>query len=114
MGKVGRPIKRTAEAVVKDIRRQTRRKFGSVPSKIFEYSKLGLPILYFGGGVGEDIIKNNKLAWIAKAGDYEGLNLKIAKLIKSEIAYDLKNKIKNTAQENFSFNAQLNNIARLI
>ena len=28
MGKVGRPIKRTAEAVVKDIRRQTRRKFG--------------------------------------------------------------------------------------
>jgi transposase len=29
MGKVGRPIKRTAEAVVKDIRRQTRRKFGS-------------------------------------------------------------------------------------
>ena len=29
MGKVERPIKRTAEAVVKDIRRQTRRKFGS-------------------------------------------------------------------------------------
>ena len=29
MGKVGRPIKRTAEGVVKDIRRQTRRKFGS-------------------------------------------------------------------------------------
>ena len=29
MGKVGRPRKRTAEAVVKDIRRQTRRKFGS-------------------------------------------------------------------------------------
>jgi hypothetical protein len=27
MGKVGRPRKRTAEAVVKDIRRQTRRKF---------------------------------------------------------------------------------------
>ncbi|MFT5216552.1 MAG: hypothetical protein ACI83H_001680 [Glaciecola sp.] len=93
MGKVGRPIKRTAEAVVKDIRRQTRRKFGSVPSKIFENSKLGLPILYFGGGrEGEDIIKNNKLAWIAKAGDYEGLNLKIAKIIKSEIAYDFKKK----------------------
>ena len=29
MGKAGRPIKRTAEGVVKDIRRQTRRKFGS-------------------------------------------------------------------------------------
>jgi len=29
MEKVGRPRKRTAEAVVKDIRRQTRRKFGS-------------------------------------------------------------------------------------
>lgn len=29
MEKVGRPRKRTTEAVVKDIRRQTRRKFGS-------------------------------------------------------------------------------------
>ena len=29
MGKVGRPIKRTAEAVVKDITRQTRRKLSS-------------------------------------------------------------------------------------
>lgn len=29
MGKVGRPRKRTAEAVVKDIKRQTRRKFSS-------------------------------------------------------------------------------------
>jgi len=29
MGKVGRPSKRTAEAVVKDIRRETIRKFGS-------------------------------------------------------------------------------------
>jgi transposase len=29
MEKVGRPRKRTAEAVVKDIRRQTRRKFNS-------------------------------------------------------------------------------------
>jgi transposase len=29
MGKVGRPRKRTAESVVKDIRRQTRRKFNS-------------------------------------------------------------------------------------
>lgn len=91
-----------------------KRIYGSVPSKIFEYSKLGLPILYFGGGEGEDIIKKNNLGWIAKAGDYEGLNLKISKIMKSDITYDLKNKIKNTAQENFSFNAQLNKIARLI
>ena len=39
MGKVGRPIKRTAEAVVKDIRRQTRRTFGSLKKKSESFLK---------------------------------------------------------------------------
>jgi len=31
--------------------------YGSVPSKIFEYGALGFPILYFGGGEGENIVR---------------------------------------------------------
>ncbi|MEJ2113868.1 MAG: glycosyltransferase family 4 protein [Flavobacteriaceae bacterium] len=39
--------------------------YGSVPSKIFEYARLGLPMIYFAGGEGEKIIKKFKLGWIA-------------------------------------------------
>ena len=38
--------------------------YGSVPSKIFEYGSLGFPILYFGGGEGETIVKENNLGWV--------------------------------------------------
>ncbi len=48
--------------------------FGSVPSKIFEYATLGFPILYFGGGEGEDIVHKNNLGWVVKVGDYDELN----------------------------------------
>src|SRR5690606_8008009 len=34
-----------------------KRIYGSVPSKIFEYTRLGLPVLYSAGGEGGDIIK---------------------------------------------------------
>lgn len=37
--------------------------YGSVPSKIFEFSRLGLAILYYAGGEGEDIVKNSQLGW---------------------------------------------------
>jgi Na+/H+-translocating membrane pyrophosphatase len=39
MEKPGRPFKRTAEAVVKDIRRQTRRTFGSLKKKSESFLK---------------------------------------------------------------------------
>ena len=51
--------------------------YGSVPSKIFEYSSLGFPILYFGGGEGETIVQNNNLGWVARVEDYQDLNEKL-------------------------------------
>jgi glycosyltransferase involved in cell wall biosynthesis len=89
--------------------------FGSVPSKIFEYSSLGFPILYFGGGEGEAIVNENNLGWIAKVGNYSSLNLVIqslSKLTRSEInqkkkevsetskAFDLRKQIKNLLDSN--------------
>ncbi|WP_034042332.1 glycosyltransferase family 4 protein [Wocania ichthyoenteri] len=82
--------------------------YGSVPSKIFEYARLGLPIIYFGGGEGETIIKDNQLGWIAKAGNYNDLNKVIAKIKSFNIDLELKQKIKKTALNNFDFNSQLN------
>lgn len=81
--------------------------YGSVPSKIFEYSKLGLPMLYFGGGEGEQIVEKYALGWTAKAGDYTDLNTVISNISKTDIDLDFKNKIKKTAFENFNLQKQI-------
>lgn len=88
--------------------------YGSVPSKIFEYAKLGLPILYFGGGEGETIVKKHSLGWIASSGNYENLNLVISKIDSADITIAFKNNIKITAQKNFCYSTQLSEIITLI
>ena len=81
--------------------------YGSIPSKIFEYTKLGVPIIYFGGGEGEHIVNEFDLGWIAEAGNYGNLNSVIASIKKSELNSELRNKIKETAILNFNLNKQL-------
>ncbi|MDP5158444.1 MAG: glycosyltransferase family 4 protein [Flaviramulus sp.] len=81
--------------------------YGSLPSKIFEYARLGLPMIYFGGGEGETIIKKHQLGWIAEAGNYIDLNKVISKINTSDINLNYKNKIQQIAIEEFDFNMQL-------
>ncbi|HEX9825206.1 MAG TPA: glycosyltransferase family 4 protein, partial [Flavobacteriaceae bacterium] len=71
--------------------------YGSVPSKIFEYARLGLPMIYFGGGEGENIVEQNKLGWVAKAGNYENLNEVISKLKKTSFNLESRQCIKAAA-----------------
>ena len=83
--------------------------YGSVPSKIFEYGSLGFPILYFGGGEGENLVEDNKLGWVASVGDYEDLNAKlqtIAALGKSDLDAK-KNQIFNQARLEFNLDNQM-------
>jgi len=87
--------------------------FGSVPSKIFEYATLGLPILYFGGGEGEIIVEKYRLGWVSQPGDYKALNNLIKSLKKNEI--DIKQKaIKETAYQHFNFNSQIKRLGDFI
>ncbi len=81
--------------------------YGSVPSKIFEYAKLGLPMLYFGGGEGETIIKKYNLGWVAEAGNYNDLNILISSINPSDIPQVYKEQIRQTATEKFDFEKQL-------
>jgi len=81
--------------------------YGSVPSKIFEYARLGLPMLYFGGGEGESIIGNHKLGWIAESGNYSNLNKVISAIKKKDLSIDYKKNIQKCAIDNFDFNRQL-------
>lgn len=84
--------------------------YGSVPSKIFEYASLGFPILYFGGGEGESIVETNQLGWVADVGNYTELNQQlklISKMNPSELAA-MKERIFNTAQQQFNLDGQMN------
>lgn len=84
-----------------------KRIYGSVPSKIFEYAKLGLPMLYFGGGEGETIIKNHELGWVAEAGNYEKLNAVIASINTQMLSKTMRQKIMERSSNVFDFKAQL-------
>ncbi len=84
--------------------------YGSVPSKIFEYAKLGMPILYFGGGEGETIIQNHNLGWVAEAGNYGHLNSIIKSINKTALNLEFKREIQTKAYKNFDYLAQMNRL----
>jgi len=84
-----------------------KRIYGSVPSKIFEYAKLGLPMLYFGGGEGETVIKKNGLGWVAEAGNYNNLNTIIDSITHETLGLDKRQKIMEKGKVVFDFKSQL-------
>ena len=88
--------------------------YGSVPSKIFEYAKLGLPILYFGGGEGESIINNNKLGWIAHEGNYNHFNKVLKSITLEDLNLEFKTSIKDTAKYHFDFKIQLEALKKIL
>ncbi|OMQ12334.1 glycosyltransferase family 4 protein [[Flexibacter] sp. ATCC 35103] len=83
--------------------------YGSVPSKIFEYSALGFPVFYFGGGEGENIVEENNLGWVVPVEDFEQLNatlIQISALGKTEIQ-KMKKDIFIHAKSHFNLDAQM-------
>jgi glycosyltransferase involved in cell wall biosynthesis len=86
--------------------------YGSVPSKIFEYGALGFPILYFGGGEGENIVREFNLGWVANVGDFSSLNtslIKISETGKKEIQ-TMKKQVFDVAEKNFNLDFQIKNL----
>jgi glycosyltransferase involved in cell wall biosynthesis len=89
--------------------------YGSVPSKIFEYGCLGFPILYFGGGEGENLVLDNKLGWVAEVKNYEELN-KILQKINSldyKSLEDMKKRIFNETKSIFNLDNQIKKLILL-
>lgn len=83
--------------------------YGSVPSKIFEYGALGMPILYFGGGEGEQIVSANQLGWVADVADFDELNAVLKSISENGKAPldAMKGQIAATAKRNFNLDEQL-------
>ncbi|PVX45899.1 glycosyltransferase involved in cell wall biosynthesis [Flavobacterium sp. 103] len=86
--------------------------YGSVPSKIFEYGALGFPVLYFGGGEGEAIVKENNLGWVAQVGNFESLNTALIEISKTgkEPIQMLKKQVFDYAENHFNLDFQIKNL----
>ena len=84
----------------------TNRIYGSVPSKIFEYTRLGLPILYFAGGEGGKIVAKEFLGWVIPVNNTKKLQEFINTISENELNMYPKEKIQNTAVSVFNFEKQ--------
>ncbi|WP_298146202.1 glycosyltransferase family 4 protein [Flavobacterium sp.] len=87
--------------------------YGSVPSKIFEYSKMGFPLIYMGGGEGSDIVRNFKLGYDVETGDYKRLSELISQVAQLDSAerLALKSEVYHTANRSFNAVEQFQNLA---
>ncbi len=86
--------------------------YGSVPSKIFEYGSLGFPILYFGGGEGETIVRENTMGWVASVENYNNLNDQIRIISKTEksLLQLMKSNIYETSKKGFNLDEQIKDL----
>lgn len=80
--------------------------YGSVPSKIFEYTRLGLPILYFSDGEGADLVRTHQLGLTVNTLDYNRLNTVLKKLSTSKIVLPKKQTLINTSEQEFNLHKQ--------
>lgn len=83
-----------------------KRIYGSVPSKIFEYTRLGLPVLYFAGGEGGELVEKKSLGWAIEVDNLEALQHFINTVSISELKLFPKEVIQKNSVESFNFNNQ--------
>ncbi|MGB5982654.1 MAG: glycosyltransferase family 4 protein [Nonlabens sp.] len=84
--------------------------YGSVPSKIFEYSRLGLPLLYMGGGEGGDIVEQEQIGWVIEVGNYKELQ-GFLNMLKPFSFSDLsKSSVRERAMKRFDFDQQFSGL----
>jgi len=87
--------------------------YGSVPSKIFEYGRLGLPMLYCGGGEGEDLVASNNLGWVSPSGDFKALNDMLRKM-EFQKEWPTKKKVQDTCVRIFNSQKQFEDLVYLL
>ncbi|MCB0452308.1 MAG: glycosyltransferase family 4 protein [Aequorivita sp.] len=80
--------------------------YGSVPSKIFEYTRLGLPVLYFAGGEGGEIVERESLGWVVAVNDLGGLQSFINSISETELKSFPKAIVQKNSALAFDFKKQ--------
>jgi len=80
--------------------------YGSVPSKIFELSNLGIPMVYLSGGEGASIVEQYKLGFVIRESDYTSLSQLISDLHSGKLILPSSQHLQAVAKEYFSFGKQ--------
>lgn len=80
--------------------------YGSVPSKIFEYATLGVPVIYFAGGEGEKIVQKHQTGMVVPPSDYVSLNYFFT-TNKPVFTKEQRLHIRERALQSFDFQTQL-------
>jgi len=92
----------------------TNRIYGSVPSKIFELSRLGLPVLYFAGGEGGDIVLKNNLGWVIPVNNNTELQNFISLVSNKELEGFSNNNVQKSSISSFNFSEQFFSLIKKI
>ena len=88
--------------------------YGSVPSKIFEYTRIGLPVLYFAGGEGEEIVKKYRLGWTIQANHMDSLQTFLNTLTVDKLSEFSKDQVQKNSLNEFDFDTQFMKFVRKI
>lgn len=80
--------------------------YGSVPSKIFEYARLGLPLLYMAGGEGGTLVQKHELGWVVPVQDFSSLQEFLNNINSTEVQKFPKAVVQKKAIQAFDFNLQ--------
>jgi len=92
----------------------TNRIYGSVPSKIFEYTRLGLPVVYFAGGEGGELVEKHQLGWNIPVSDFNALQQFISELSKFELKTFQKKKVQENTLAAFHFQKQFAGFTKVL
>ena len=82
--------------------------YGSVPSKIFEYTRLGLPVLYYAGGEGGALVNQHQLGWTIPVGNEAALQHWMDEISREKLRTFPKKKIQERTVAAFNFGDQFN------
>ena len=91
-----------------------KRIYGSVPSKIFEYTRLGLPVLYFAGGEGGELVDKEFLGWVVPVNDFKTLQEFINTISQVELQQFPKKFIQKNSANVFNFDKQFESFIEVI
>jgi glycosyltransferase involved in cell wall biosynthesis len=91
-----------------------KRIYGSVPSKIFEYTRLGLPVLYAAGGEGGEIVKKESLGWVVPVNDLKALQHFINTVSVTDLKLFPKEDVQRNSVSAFNFHKQFEGFTALI
>jgi glycosyltransferase involved in cell wall biosynthesis len=90
--------------------------FGAVPSKIYEAMAAGLPIVFSGDGEGAHLIIENKVGWVSRPNDLQGLkhNLKHLRQLSADDLMEFKLRAMQVAASKFDRQKQVLNFHQLL